>query len=396
MAQICFDLPEEVFVEIFSWLPLESLMQFKCVSKSWYALINYLVKNPTFVNKQIYNIDKKNLSPKCLVFCCPGTAYWRHPELESLRQGLFETITICHDGTESGNVNSAKEVFRLPTLPSELCLTHALMSHCNGIICLAFHQTVILCNPAINEWRTLPEPCLTHKNAGFWVRGVGFGYDSRANDYKIVRFGHDMLCRGTRAEVYSMRRDSWSEIQIQFEFDRLGFKCSPSVGKEVFCRGVFYWSIRSSTRSIISFDVFDEVFRSIPLPDNLRVVRENHFTKLAVWNESIALFFYKQEKAVTNFIEVWVMDDDCSAGAKGSCYWIKKLIIRPPVDIAYPLAFLKHDEVLIKANVGMFVLYNIHSHMVRNLTFTENTDPSWDFSYVKSLLSVQGGNQSSS
>lgn len=34
-------LPEEVMVEILSRLPLESLLRFNCVAKSWYALINH-------------------------------------------------------------------------------------------------------------------------------------------------------------------------------------------------------------------------------------------------------------------------------------------------------------------------------------------------------------------
>ena len=38
-------LPEELIVEILSWVPVKPLMRFKCVSKTW----NSLIFHPTFV-----------------------------------------------------------------------------------------------------------------------------------------------------------------------------------------------------------------------------------------------------------------------------------------------------------------------------------------------------------
>ena len=38
-------MPVDVLEQIFSWLPPESLIRFKCVNKSWYAHINSLMKN---------------------------------------------------------------------------------------------------------------------------------------------------------------------------------------------------------------------------------------------------------------------------------------------------------------------------------------------------------------
>ncbi|PON51469.1 hypothetical protein TorRG33x02_311400, partial [Trema orientale] len=394
-GSIICDLPEGALVEIFSWLPPESLMRFKCVSKSWYALINSVIKNPEFVNKHLHNVNTiSSSSTSSLVFCCVSFAYCRHPKMESLRQRLFKVVTVFHDHHNEWNSrNFVRERFRLPTLPSELNLAHAKRSHCNGIICLAQGETIVLCNPAIMEWRTLPKPCLD--NNGFIPLGVVFGYDSRANDYKVVRFEHYRLLRDQveyfkiGAEVYSLRSDSWKEVGIQLELDRF-----PHVGEEVFCKGVFYWFVWTHD-IIVSFNMFDEVFHSIPLPDDLIVVtRKGHSAQLAVWNNSVALFLFKQEKAVTKSIQVWATDD-CSGGVNGSCSWIKKLTITPPVDVAFPLAFLKNDELLMQAATKTFILYNIRSQMIRELSFMEvpRSSVDWDYSYVKSLLSVHGGTQ---
>ncbi|PON43744.1 F-box domain containing protein [Trema orientale] len=377
------DLPEEVWTEIFSWVPPDSLIRSKCVSKSWYSLINSLIKSPDFVNKHLRNIDKNVLSSTstCLVFCCVSFACgW---------QDLYKSVTVLHDHHNSkGNRREEHncEDFRLPNLSGKLNLALANRSHCDGIICLANYKTLVLCNPAINESRILPKPCIERR--GFVSLGVVLGYDSRANDYKVVRFGHNRLIRDQsesfkiRAEVYSLRSDSWKEIRVQLELD-----CYPHAGKGIFCKGAFYWHLQTHN-TIVSFNMFDEVFRSALLPNNLLVERRDHLIQLTVWNESVALFIFPQIEAVTKCIEVWVTD--------GPCSWIKKLTIRPPVDVAFPVAFLKNDEVLMKANRRRFVLYNIHSQMLSEFTFAENTAPDWDFSYVRSLVSVQGGNQSRS
>ncbi|PON47162.1 F-box domain containing protein [Trema orientale] len=387
MATLCCELPE-ILEEIFSWLPTQSLMRFKCVSKSWNAFIKSLLKNPEFVNKHLRNIDKKVLSrTTCLVFFCPGSVKWQHPRRGAPRRDLLKVLTVSHDHNESDRINYDGQVLRLPTLfPSELPLAHLFRSHCNGIICLAnCYDTVILCNPSINECRTLPEPYLTDG-----VVGVGFGYDLRPNDYKVVRFGLDNLV--VRAEVYSMGADSWREIEIQCQFDY------PShVDKEVFCKGFFYWFIETEEHIIISFDMFHEVFDSIPLPNNVLRTWDDHFIKLAVWNESVALLSCHRETGFTNSIEVWVMDD-CHGSVTSSCFWIKKLVIGPLVGIVTPSTFWKNDELLMETANERSISYNLHSQKLRHLTVIEvaNTYPQWDFLYMKSLVSVQGQENSGS
>ncbi|PON47172.1 F-box associated domain [Trema orientale] len=236
------------------------------------------------------------------------------------------------------------EDFDLPVISDEPDMSCLLGCHCNGIVCLAdYGKTLVLCNPAIMEYKALPEPC--HSEYDFVTLGVGLGYDSRANDYKVVKFGGRKFQPG------------WSE-HLKAEY------------------------------VIISFDMFDEVFRRISLPDNLQT---QQCIKLAVWNESLALFLYPGERGAPISIEVWVMDD-CFGGVKGSCSWTKKLTIGPLDGIATPWTFWKNDELLIEAIDGGLLSYNLCSHMLRTLGGVESIRR-WDFSYVRSLVSVHGGNQ---
>ena len=85
------------------------------------------------------------------------------------------------------------------------------------------------------------------------MQGAGFGYDSKTNDFKIIRFGHEgssndwtkclksgdqgkYIKTKTITEVYRMRRDCWREIRT---CDSLQFCCCSYIGNKVFCRGVF-------------------------------------------------------------------------------------------------------------------------------------------------------------
>ncbi|XP_062117878.1 F-box/kelch-repeat protein At3g06240-like isoform X2 [Humulus lupulus] len=303
---------------------------------------------------------------------------------------MYSLLTIFNDDNLSDNLNYVSENFDLPIPESEVDMASVLGSHCNGIICLTdYYQTVMLCNPAIKECRTLPKPCLS--NDGFVVLGAGFCYDSRANDYKVIKFGLDRFLPDRienpkpRAEIYSMGTDSWREIGIHLDFNGFPFR-----NEQVFCKGVFYWSMWARRYFIISFDVFDEVFHSIPLPDSLLEIKAAPL-KLTVWNESVALFYYSGDGGAPMEIEVWVLDD-CHGGVKGFCSWIKKLIIGLLVDTVTPWTFWKSDELLLEGTDGGLVSYNLSSQMLRNLTVSElGRIRRWEFSYVKSLVSVYGG-----
>ncbi|PON47170.1 F-box associated domain, type, partial [Trema orientale] len=199
------------------------------------------------------------------------------------------------------------------------------------------------------------------------------------------------------AEVYSLKGDSWRDIGIHMQFDGLPF------ADAVFCQGVLYWCIWDPQKYMIfSFDMYDEVFHRIacpdtydevrmPFPDNL-IVTPGKENRLVVWNDSVALLYYPYLRGAPFLLEVWVLND-CFGGVKGSCSWIKNLTIGPLDGIVTAWTFWKNDELLLGATGGRLVSYNLRSQMLRNHTIQGARIPRrWEFSCVKSLVSVQGGN----
>ncbi|KAF3453052.1 hypothetical protein FNV43_RR03485 [Rhamnella rubrinervis] len=393
MAVFC-DLPEEVVTEILLRLPLESLIRFKCVKRSWYALIS----DPAFVAKHLRlhhcnNYNKVSSSPSLFV------RYLRVNSL--LRREIVQEFSILNlvnddDNGENGRVNSVVENFELPVIPGGKSLR--LVSQCDGIILLAHLEAniALLWNPAIREFKVLQNSCFPD---GFVILGVGFGYDCRANDYKAVRIVSSVNPNDgnhSRAEVYTLGTDSWREIKLHI---KVGF--IPGDRREVYCKGAYYWWIQNHIRTnmILSFDMCDEEFHEITVPVNVEMA-EGMPSTLAVWNDSLALFISPLQRGVSKLIDMWVMDD-CFGGVKRFS-WTKHLVIETPSGISIPVAFWSSDELLMAKtywksdqtgfHTEMLVSYNLHTQKVRNLPICGVLPGSAiAFSFVKSLISVKGG-----
>ncbi|PON36086.1 F-box domain containing protein [Parasponia andersonii] len=342
------DLEEEVVVEIMSFLPPKSLIQFKLVNKLWCAFMESLINDPLFVVKHLYNM-KNNLLlySTSLAFICKVPCSCDEPELittlanstnelvhspscpQYVRPHLL-TLFHGHDHDDDDQIRHVVEDFDLPLICGDTKLNGITEYNCNGLVCLtrevSDYPDYVLCNPSTKKWRLLPDLI---NRFSFARLGGGLGCDSRDKDYKFVRFGYHLDSKDSIAEIYSLGTDSWREIKFDWSEMKFGFKVTDvmaaEVDKEILCRGVLYWVVQG--HKIMCFDVSDEVFRSLPLPDNLQSSKKlSSFPKqikLAVWNEAVALFHYPNENGVVRSIEIWVMMDDCIGGVESSCSWFK-------------------------------------------------------------------------
>ncbi|GMN31948.1 hypothetical protein TIFTF001_044637 [Ficus carica] len=91
-----------------------------------------------------------------------------------------------------------------------------LVPHCNGIICVSHDNgNAFLLNPALRELKIFRK---SSAREGYRVNGMGLGFDSKANDYKVVTIINDRynLEEGAnyKAELYSLSTDSSKEIKL--------------------------------------------------------------------------------------------------------------------------------------------------------------------------------------
>ncbi|XP_022152190.1 F-box/kelch-repeat protein At3g06240-like [Momordica charantia] len=192
------NLPEDMMMEILKRLPSDCVGRFKCVSKYWYALIN----DPKFAD----SLQHPNLLVKLTVIRNEESGE-KQTMLTSLKFPLASAAVVDM------------------TLPLsdhfQYCEFNGCYSRC--LICLSnMLGNIYLCNPATGELRKLPPSILLTEppedpfdRNGTSTDRIGFGYDPKSMDFKVVRvvtFEEDgYLCN--RTEVYDLGKDGWREIE---------------------------------------------------------------------------------------------------------------------------------------------------------------------------------------
>lgn len=259
------------------------------------------------------------------------------------------------------------------------------VSHCNGIIHMFDHYkdwTALLLNPALGQFKLLQEPPDLPLELDTFI-GCGFGYDSKLGAYKYVKiFGRDVYSDPV-ALVYTLgtsTSNSWRKMDINVEGNYLFLN-----PKGVYCSGAYCWLNvpRTKVTTILSFDFSQDKFHIIPLPRCLvQQPRSVHsFIVLELWNDSPVLLSSTEWSRSSTSFDMWVMVNNC---------WTKHLNIGPLANIMRPVAFWKHDELLLDTRDGRVVSYNLCTKRLRTVplpgaVFAGFTSASF---YFKSLVSV--------
>ncbi|KAL6123503.1 hypothetical protein ACLB2K_076025 [Fragaria x ananassa] len=157
LRRLC-SLDNDVIVSILSKLPVKSLLRFRCVCKSWRALIS----DPSFARMHMSSKSSKLLL---------GTSPLRSVDYEP----LFKHI--------GGHVERTRELDYPVMIPTS---SSKFFGSFNGLICLSLdYDNIILWNSCTGDSKLLPKPAtFFHNNneSSFY----GFGYDSTTKDYKVV------------------------------------------------------------------------------------------------------------------------------------------------------------------------------------------------------------------
>lgn len=374
------DLQEHVVMEILLRLPADSLVQFKCVSKSSYALIT----DPAFVAKHLHYTKKKSQYESLL--------FGRHcGEINGYRLSLLPSFV---DNGENDIIRPVVEDLNVPlTEYGDARITEwANICHCDGMVCLQSEDfwnpiDIMVCNPELQEFKVLPRL----KNAEKMChRLIGFEYNSIANDYKIVSYD------GVDVQIHTLGTESWREINISQDIPM------PSQYGYLNSNGVCYWAMttNSSTRKsvVLCFDMRDETFHVVPFSNEATNFED---VSCAMWNGKFSLFLnsskaddYRVENPkFHSTFEMWVMDFDTFKSVNGGCPWTKHLVIGPLGPFEGPLTpikFSNDDELILwTGRSRKFRAYNLHTQKVRSI----ETDGDTLFIcclYVKSLVSIKG------
>ncbi|PIA38344.1 hypothetical protein AQUCO_02800197v1 [Aquilegia coerulea] len=304
--------PDEILIEILSRLPVKSLLQFRCVSKSWLRLIS----STNFVKLHLIQSIKNN--PKIII-----------PTYEDTYSIDYETS--CYEPKE----------YDFPLNDQKL------IGSCNGIVCLSDKEFYMaLWNPATKEYIEIPFTSVEDDlmdNEREVV--VGFGYDLVAQKYKVVK------------SVFFYLDDEHREFeQCEVKICTVGTKEWRRIDDPPCCltnrhmvpqvNGALHWLGGLPIAKIIAFDVGKEDFRFVPWIGS--VDDSNCDVTLGVLRDCLSTICYhggQSEKP----LDIWLMKE---YGVKES--WTRLFSVQMPVTgIEFcsiePLVLRDNDELLLKS-----------------------------------------------
>ncbi|XP_059631849.1 F-box protein CPR1-like [Cornus florida] len=325
------ELPVDVIVDILSRLPVKPLLRFRCISKSWHALID----SPDFIKLHLNRSVETNTNRSIIFRDCGLHSI----DFDSLDDDPVELVHPLKNGGGFEVVGS-----------------------CDGLLCLCYSEKdITLWNPSTRKHHKLPiTPIEFPLECGSINHFIiyGFGYDSVSDDYKVVRLieyydrYYDSL--GSEVKVYSLKLNSWRRIQdFPYSFRTWGVNA-------VLASGALHWAVYQITEGslIAAFDLGVEEFRFMPQPDYLD---KNGEIFLEVLGGCLCIVSYHVR---TCDVDIWVMME---YGVKES--WTRLIYVAQPSFLYMrPLAYSKSGgEVLVVEDCGRLLEYDLKTKTIKNI-----------------------------
>lgn len=401
-------LPTDVLIEVLIRLPVKSILKFRCVSKTWRDLI----RSPAFIQghqkrerKQRVLLVKRYLPQRfgdsfgsLTIFDDFDFLLYRrlHIPTNNLPPRIGESETLSFHDPESPEVlvspNLSIPILNDLNIPWHRHSDITIHGSCNGLVCIAFEKTVILCNPALREFKLLPPP---RYPVGYIVLpfNYGFGFDPITGVYKVIQlsettqelpeqdeeFWYHRGMISARIDLYNSVSNSWKEI----EDSKVPNVCYLHNGYELLYNGAIHWAIMAPNNApyILCFDVITETFRLIDFHENVSTLERG--MRLMELNDSLALVRYSHRKTGQYCnTEIWVMKE---YGVKES--WTKQFVIGPYCVIC-PFLFLKNELLLVESENGQLSTCALHENQFEGLQFYGVRRSISAVCYEESLISL--------
>lgn len=409
------NLPNEVIVEILSRLPLKSLVSFMSVSKTWYSLISSPHFIATHLNRAISDpqyppylllghYDGELQKARFTLHSCDDPFPRKHiyKQVNYSFAALNQLLYYLRDEVERevGFFECASDFIEFRFPPNSSSRFFSVVGSSNGLLCLADDVSgcdsceYFLWNPSIQKSIRLPSPNIRFRSHGRHMHSLGFGYDPETDDYKLVRLAY--LAGNARirfntvpplVEIYTLRTGAWRSVAAPgppYVIDERSFSA--------LVNGAVHWLAHTPLcqdafrNVIVSFNVGDEAFREMAVPESLQGYLLN--MAVMVLNGYLALVPCNRRSG-DECHSVWVMKEYGVAES-----WTKLFDI--DIDgggLVRVIGFTKNGEVLLVTKDGKLVSYEPRSQETMDLHIRGLTESFYLNTYVESivLLNVADG-----
>ncbi|KAI3925838.1 hypothetical protein MKW92_046756 [Papaver armeniacum] len=295
--------------QILSYLPVKTLMKFKCVSKSWESL----TRDPSFIK-----LHRSKAPLQILIMIYKGDSI----EVYAPKNDFQGGEAICKATIPWGGLVIPKPV--------------------NGLFCFINSKRSVsrvynLATQQSTPWISIPVPSVTelaHATATKLPK-YDFGFDPSTGQHKV-------LCTWAISKIGVMTSGKVDHICQVFTLgENLKIDQVPPVrpdGVSVYANGSIYRRNRNDNffkppdiELIVAFDVGTEKFRVIPIPDFVTgspeapdYSRRRDKQLLLEVDGHIALI----DRLSENAVKLWISDDDYML-KKTDVKWVEETIILP-------------------------------------------------------------------
>ncbi|MED6172379.1 hypothetical protein PIB30_049521 [Stylosanthes scabra] len=296
-------LPLELVEKILLFLPVKSLIRFRCVSKQWLSLISdsrfaklhsdYADAARTNKNTRVLYLSSKVSEARCV-----------DVEASIICDYALQLPLSCRDR-------------RLDILGSS-----------RGLMLLGIHGNtngtkLLLWNPVTGSHKAVPHPPEDpnvpwmgfHDAQHIWG---GFGYDESTHDYFVVAGWVGGTHCTLRWVYFSVRTNSWKTI----ECDRHPKSVISDDDRSLFYKGAIHWlavKIADYKHVIVAFDLAGENLSMISLPADIQVFSGER--KLVVLGGCLGISYLNRAGKT----EIFIMKE-----YKVESSWAKLDIVLPP------------------------------------------------------------------
>ena len=298
--------PNELIAIILSLLSLKNILQLKCVSKSWNALIS----DPNFIEK---HLKKSSQNPHLTLF---WNQHKKGSGFNMLSFPVHRLLKNLSNHAYSHNFHRLKK----------RCI---VVGSCNGLLCLLFQSLTTTATISLNYWLRFWNPATRtrSKKLGFLCEIVPlggpfhfkftFGYDASTRTYKVVGIraekNEDEGSWKSLVKVFSLGNNRWRNIQSFNTVPINWYGCHYSdirLNDGVHLRGTVNWLTNefinhSGQFQIVSLDLSTETYKQFLLPSDFDYVPSFQQPDLRVLMDSLC-FSHDSDK--TGFV-LWHMKE---------------------------------------------------------------------------------------
>ncbi|KAL5705812.1 hypothetical protein ACHQM5_024059 [Ranunculus cassubicifolius] len=279
------ELPQDIFFSnIFTRLPVKSLLQYRSVSKPWQTTID----DPLLPNTHLeFSTKKSNL-----------VIIMQHRKSELTR------FYLVKDDSPTRTMES-KLISTIPMSRNSL-----LKCSCNGLLCFvncrySSNYEIFVCNPFLNQ------VVMTTTSLGTSRRHIfGLGYSPLSKEYKLVQVERTPTLH---TRIYSLKTKVWRDIVSKPAY--------PLLQRPVYTNGALHWKIDTNSgdfkteHHIVSFDMETEEFEIIDHPK--LGFEKNNLIDVIELEGNLCLVDYSSSMC----IDIWMLKD------WGKKKWVKEYSI---------------------------------------------------------------------